>query len=227
MIKKVLISSMLLTSLAFFSTVNAYDEVDCSTDSVYTQNSCNQCFVGWEKAQDAYVWLLDDTWINSTSNDLIMYWEWQDMPFMLNLNEWSVQWKQEPSSDNFWEFTEDVKNLYDDEKLGYVLPFWEQVTRIQSKTWSAYQLVKNEVKQWENIWMVVFPIKAYTVMDDWEVSVDNEEHRECVLFKSAGAEKVIKETPVKKLPDTGPAQFLVLLLLAMVLAFWVLRFRKS
>ncbi len=229
MIKKIIISIAILASFTAFNKINAYEEIDCSKDSVFKQNSCNQCFVGWEKSEWGYIWLLDDNWINSTNNDMIMYWDGQDMPFMVNLSEWEVEWKQEPSSDKFWEFTEELKKLYNEEKLGYLLKAWQQVIRIKSKTGSAYQLVKNQAEAGKNIWMVIFPIKAYSIMEDWEVSVNNDEHRECVLFKSAWWKKVTKKTPAKtkKLPETGPAQFLVLLVLAMVLAFGVLRFRKS
>lgn len=42
-----LISLCLLANVATVSA--AYQTVDCSTDSIFGQNSCNQCFDGGEK----------------------------------------------------------------------------------------------------------------------------------------------------------------------------------
>jgi hypothetical protein len=48
MFKKAVMSSILLTSLFSSYIVNAdtYQEVSCSTDSVFGQNGCKQCFDG-------------------------------------------------------------------------------------------------------------------------------------------------------------------------------------
>jgi len=46
MFKKVLVSLLFVSSIASISSVSAYDAVDCSTDSVFTENACGQCFDG-------------------------------------------------------------------------------------------------------------------------------------------------------------------------------------
>jgi hypothetical protein len=44
MFKKILVTvSLLLVTTPSFA---AYDEVECSTDPVFSENSCNQCFLG-------------------------------------------------------------------------------------------------------------------------------------------------------------------------------------
>jgi hypothetical protein len=44
MFKKILVTvSLLVVATPSFA---AYDEVECSTDPVFSENSCNQCFLG-------------------------------------------------------------------------------------------------------------------------------------------------------------------------------------
>jgi len=50
-----------------------------------------------------------------------MYKEQQVMPEFINLNTSSVSWSQTPSSENFWEYTDDFNNLYSEDQFGYVL----------------------------------------------------------------------------------------------------------
>lgn len=227
MSKKLLVSSMVAVSLLGFNSVNAgYEEIECSTDSVFSEYSCSQCFNWGEKGQDSYIGLLEDLWKNNSWLDQLMYKELQSFPEMVNLNTSKVEWKQTPSAEGFWEYTEELNSLHDSDKAGYVLKAWKEVVWVKSKLGSAYHLAKNEAAKWENIWMIVFPITSYNIMKDWEVSSDSEVHKECVLIKSGNKKEVVKEKP-KTLPKTGPEQFLLLLVLAMVLAFGVLRFRKS
>ncbi len=205
-----------------------YKEIDCSSDPVFSEQSCHQCFVWWEKSEWEYIWFMEDTWINSTDYDQLMYEEQQKDPKMINLASSKVEWEQVPSKDNFWKLTDELKALHNAEKEGFFLKKWNSVRRIQMELWSAYKLKKNEAPVWENIWVVVFPIIAHNILDDGSITPESEEHHECVLFKSAKKDaKVAPKTPKKKLPKTGPAEFLILLILAMVLAFGVLRYRKS
>jgi hypothetical protein len=68
-------------------------------------------------------------------------------------------------------------------------------------------------------------------MVNWALGVDAKEHKECVLFKSAAASKVeTKVVPpkkeVKKLPETGPAETM-LVLFSFVLASIIFFRRKK
>jgi len=47
--KKVLLSSIVLLALVTSTASAEYKEVSCSTDSVFAENSCTQCFDGWTK----------------------------------------------------------------------------------------------------------------------------------------------------------------------------------
>ncbi len=228
MVKKVLVSSLIASMfLSSISFVNAwYEEIDCSTDPVFSEYSCNQCFDWWEKWQNSYIWNLDDVWKNFSTVDQVMYKELQSFPEMMNLNTSKVSWEQTPSSEWFWSYTEEFNALYDEDKAWYVLKAGNEVTWLKSKLGSAYHLARNEASKSSNIGLLVFSITSNNILEDGEISVDDWVHKECVLYKS-GDEKVVKKEKPKELPKTWPEQFFLLLILAMILAFAVLRFRKT
>lgn len=231
MLKKVAISSILLASLANVAYVNAdnYEEISCSTDAVFSENSCNQCFDGWSKSIDSTVGGLSDIWRNQTWVSTVMFEELQEMPVMKGLN--GAEWTEDKVSDKFWELTPEVKALMDQKQQGYVLAAWKEVNWIKSTEGSSYVLTKNDAPKWQNNWLLVYSIKVNPILESWEVSTEDSVHKECVLFKSWDAP--VSETPVtktekpKQLPKTWPEQFFLLLLLAMFLAFGILRFKKG
>jgi hypothetical protein len=52
--------------------------------------------------------------MNATDVIKILYKEEQIEPEMINLNSDNVVWSQMPSSDNFWEYTDEFNTLYSD-----------------------------------------------------------------------------------------------------------------
>jgi hypothetical protein len=114
--------------------------------------------------------------------------------------------------------------LYSSEFEWYVLPAWQEVTWLKSKLDAAYKLDRNEVANWWNIWLLVYSITTGNILEWWEVSTDFSEHNECVLFKSGDK---VTPTPPPTLPQTGPAEYFLLLILAMVLWFWIVKFKNS
>jgi hypothetical protein len=52
--------------------------------------------------------------MNVTDVKKILYKEEQVDPEMINLSSGNVQWIQTPSSDGFWEYTEEFNKLYSD-----------------------------------------------------------------------------------------------------------------
>jgi len=223
MFKKLLITvSLLAVATPSFA---GYTEVECSTDAVFSANSCNQCFTGWEKKEGANIGLLSDIWMNVTDVSKLLFKEEQLDPEMINLNTDNVSWTQSPDKDNFWTYTDEFNALYNDEYEGYVLPSGESVTWIKSALSSVFTLEKNTVNQGENIGLLVFPISTHNILEDGEITMDNEEHKECVLFKSAWAAEEKEEVVPKKLPQTGPAEYILLLILSMILWFGILKFK--
>ena len=220
--------SLLAVTTPVFS---AYEEIECTSDSVFSEYSCGQCFTWGDKKVWDNIWLLSDLWINNTPLKKVLYKEEQMDPEMINLNSSNTIWSQTPSSEWFWEFSEELEELYSEDEAWYILEWGQQVTWLKSALGFAYSLDKNTAEVWENIWLLVFPIATHNILEDWEITIDTETHNECVLFKSGEAS--LDETPVvvteepKKLPETGPAQFALLLLLALSLGFWILKFRTK
>lgn len=227
MLKKVVVSSILLASIVNISSVNADEvkEVACSTDSVFSEYSCNQCFDGGEKWQGSTVWSLADLWKNTTGVNQILYKELQLMPEMKSLN--GASWSEDKVQDSFWKFTDSLEGLFDKDASGYVLKAWDSVNWIESTEGSSYVLDKNSTERGTNIGLLVYSLSLSNILENWEVSTDQETHKECVLYKSGSTPIIPKNEKPKELPKTGPAQFFLLLLLAMFLAFWILRFKKS
>jgi len=222
MFKKLLV----IVSLLVIATPSyaAYEEIECSTDSVFSENSCNQCFNWGSKVQWNHLWLLSDLWMNVTDVAKILYKEEQIDPEMVNLDSSNVNWVQSPNADTFWEYTDEFNALYSDLEEGYLLPSGESVTWIKSALSSVYTLEKNTASEWSNIGLLVYPISTHNILEDGEITIDNSEHRECVLFKSwKASEEIIPEAP-KTLPQTWPTEIL-LLLVAMILGFWILKFK--
>lgn len=226
MFKKSLV--VLMLSSVATTMVSAYEEIDCKTDPIFESNSCIQCFNwGTKKAWD-YIWLLKDDWVNSSNNDRILYKEEQKMPNMVNLDTSSVIWTQTPWTDGFWEYSSSFDSLYSDLEEWYILKKWQTTTWLESKLGYAYQLDKNTAVENSNIGLLKYYISTHDILEDWTPSIDDNEHVECVLFKSAWESEptVVPEEP-KKLPDTGPAEYILLLVLAMLLGFAVLKVKSK
>ena len=221
MIFKKILAAAIVFSLGFGTTF-AYEEINCSSDPSFKANSCNQCFDGWNKDAWSNIGLLTDDWLNPTNIKLLLYKEAQEFPKMVNLNKKNVDIVATPSSENFWEYTDEFNALYSEREEWYVLPAGERVTWLKSKLGYAYNISKNTAAKGSNIAMLIFPITTHEILSDWDITVDGKEHRECVLFKSWQP-----KPSAKKLPPTGPEAYILLVILALILGFWVIKFRKK
>ena len=238
--KKIIIAFSII--MMNFYIVKAYNEIDCSTDAVFADNFCNQCFDWWTKDINEKITLLDDTWLNSSSSDRIMYKEEQDLPFILNLNKDNVYWEQNPViEDKFWKYTGDLEALYSEENTWYILPSGQSITWIKQDLWAYYSLSKNSLEKDKNIWLLVFPFNSHNIDENGEINVsDGDTHRECILYKSSWttAENNIKvdvEPKEEDLPKPEPkkmtkvetwAEHVILWFFAMLLAGAFLRRKK-
>lgn len=228
-----------LLSLCFFANVAlveaSYSEIDCSTDTIFTENSCNQCFDGWEKATWDNIGMMEDLWKNDSDTDRLIYKEEQEMPKMVNPASDKATWSQNPASDkDFWAFTPELEDIYSSWSDAYVLAPGKSLTWLKSNLWASYKLDSNKVEKGANVWLLVYPIVTHSVLEDGTASPESTTHKECVLFKSADANKVetpapkpveVKAPPAKVLPKTGPAENL-LVILALILTAWVVYYRR-
>lgn len=221
---KILLSILLAVSLVMPSF--AFDEIQCTTDPVFAANSCNQCFSGLNQSEWDTVGFLSDDWINNSPTDMILYKEIQEDPRFVNLSPDLSQWTQVPSSQGFWEYTSEFDNVYSEAEDGYVLEAGKKVTWIKSKLGYGYQLESNTAALDQNIGLLIFPITTHALLPDGTISEDSDVHNECVLFTSWNPSE---EAPVvvKRLPETGPAEFVMLGFLAMLLWFVFIKNRKE
>jgi len=74
--------------------------------------------------------------------------------------------------------------------------------------------------------MLVFPLTSHALLSDGTISEDSDVHNECVLFTSGAPDP---ETPIliKRLPETGPTQYILLALFAMMFSFVLVKSRKE
>jgi len=221
---KILLAALLAVTLIV--PTFAFEEIQCSSDEVFSAHSCNQCFKWEAQSQWDTVGYLSDEWVNTSPTDMIVYKEIQEDPRLVNLSPDQTQWFQLPSSQWFWEYTSEFDNIYSEAEDGYVLESGKKVTWIKSKLGYGYQLAENTAPAWENIGMLVFPLTSHALLSDGTISEDSDVHNECVLFTSGSPEP---ENPVviKRLPETGPAQFIMLAFFAMILSFVLVKARKE
>jgi hypothetical protein len=208
-------------------TVSAYEEIDCSTDAIFESNTCGQCFDWGTKTGWDYIGLLKDDWVNSSNSSRILYKEEQKMPNMVNLDTSSIVWSQTPWTDGFWEYSSDFDALYSEDEEWYILASGQRVTWLESKLGYAYKLDQNTAPENTNIGLLVYYISTHDILEDWTPSIDDNEHRECVLFKSAWESEPKEPEVPKKLPETGPTEYILLLILAMLLGFTILRVKNK
>jgi len=235
MLKKLLLLSVITLNLANIANWE-YTSVDCSSNAVFWENSCNQCFYWWELKVWDTLSFLDDVWNNETTNRKIMYKEEQKMPVLKPLN-WA-EFSKKPNDDTFWEYTSEFEALKDKEFDGYVLPAWQKVSWLKSSMWAAYKLDK-ESNNWDYAWILIYDIVSHDILESWEVNMDAKTHRECVAFKAwvwvaktpttpkaptAPEEPKPKQEEMTKV-KTGPEKYLIVLMLSFLLWIWIINRR--
>ncbi|MDD3302299.1 MAG: LPXTG cell wall anchor domain-containing protein [Candidatus Gracilibacteria bacterium] len=209
-----ILTGLFIFGLTLQSATAAYNEINCDTDSAFSDNKCNQCFDGGEKGQGEAFGLFSDIYANKTTNSKLLYKEEQTMPSIINLGGDKASWSYLPSQDDFWQYTPAFDALYSSGQEAYVIAPGKEVNWLTSKTGAALKLDVNTVEKGQNVGMLIFTATSHDLVND-EVAIDSTEHKECVLFKSGTPSTtktpiVVENTPVKKLPQTGPEHILLL-----------------
>jgi len=218
------LSIALILAYVTTSSYAAVETVTCDSSATYAANSCDQCFTGWAVSVWDNKGLLSDVWENDGTTDQILFKEEQDMPQIISLG--GSSWSEVTASDSidFWQYTNELEALYDEDNLGYKLESGQSVKWLESSLGSAYQLVSTNVANGWETGLLVYDI-AIHALDDGDLSLETETHRECVLYTSGDTPDtpVVPVTP--ELPQTGP-EHIVLALVALLLGFGFLKFRN-
>jgi len=205
-------------SLLVPTTFAAYREVSCSSNAVYNQYACHQCFDGGSVVDGDQLGFLSDIWVNDTNLSKILYQEEQVTPKMHSIG--GTVFTATKSAKDFWRPTKDLKDL--GAQWGYILPAGSRVTWIESTPGAVYQ-VSNTPAKWQHAGMLVYGITEHTIFANGDVSTENRVHNECVLFTSGAGtpppivpdpEPIPKEITV---PETGPGLWIVSVILAVLL----------
>lgn len=212
-------------SVSISSTYAAYPEVQCSTDEVFAQNACTQCFDGGSISTGDSLGLLTDELLNETSGDIIVYTEEQEMPEMVNLSS-QASWSQTPSAENFWEYTDAFNNLYSDDEKGYIVPADSKLVWLQSKLGYAYTLDTNSAPKGSNVGLLVYKLISHSMSADGDIAIEGDTHNECVLFAAGDTNPEPPREEPPELPETG-AEHVLLLILALILGFAFLKIRQK
>lgn len=212
-------ASLLVVSLLTAQTFAAeVTEVPVSSDSVFTENSCDQAFL---RSPNAVVGdnisNMSDIWENTGNVPQVLYKEEQVMPRIISLG--GANWREVKVSDtvNFWTYTSDLETIYSEEEQGYVLEAGQSVSWIESTLGSAYQLSDNTAPEGTNIGLVIYDTTIHNIVGGMP-EVDSTVHRECVLIKSGAPSDTPAPTPEEptELPQTG-AEHILLALIALLL----------
>ncbi len=225
--KKVILTGIILALSS--SVVNAweYKEVSCSSNPLFGQYECSQCFDGWSLEEGKNLGLLTDVWSNGTSSSMYMLKGENELDSAVKMYAQNgASWSYEPTQENFWEYTDALEQLPHDGGF-YTLAAWKSVDWIQSKLGYSIKLNKS-AEAGKEIWLLKYTINIHTDNN----GIPNEttiSHSECVLFKSAGktanTPATTKVSP-QKLPKTWPQEVL-LLLLSLILAGWLFYFSRK
>jgi hypothetical protein len=220
------LTTLLVVAYMTTSSYGAYEVVNCSSNTSFTANSCDQCFNGGAVVAGDNKGLLTDVWENNSDSAQIMFKEEQETPRIISLG--GASWTELTVSDSveFWQYTAELDAIYDENSLGYSLPAGGSVTWIESTLGSAYQLVSSSVNDGDNVGMIIYDTVTHDVDTNGTPTLDSDLHRECVLFTSGtpGEDPVIPESPT--LPETGP-EHILLVVVAMLLGFGFLTFKRK
>lgn len=214
-----------------------YKEVACSSDAIFGQNTCDQCFTGRSVKVGERLTGLSDNWTNSTSNVLIAVKDEQKTPNMVAFDSvWtptsadeSKMWKS--SAEIIW--TPNPSTNKDE----FQLISGQKVKLMETDLGAGFTLTSSTKKGGETIGLLRFPVTYYTMdMSTVTRSTTPTTHYECVKYTldaPASTSTSItpgtpatpadpkKPTPVtpKTEVETGPTETLVLIIAAFFIAF--------
>ncbi len=219
------------TSSTTSSVTNAgeYAEVACSSDAIFGQNTCDQCFTGRAVKVGERLSGLSDNWTNSTSNVLIAVKDEQKTPNMVSFD--SVWTPTSADESKMWKSSPEIVWIPGTSgKDEFQLTSGQKVKFIETDLGAGFTLTSSNKKNGETIGLLRFPVTYYTMdMSTVTRSTTPTTHYECVKYTldapATPTTPAEPKTPTPKNPEnptkveTGPTETLVLIIAAFFIAF--------
>ncbi len=209
------------------TSLGEYKTVECSSDKIFSSNSCNECFVGGTVKKGERLDGLYDNWTNTSKNMLIAYKDEQKNPTMIPVS--GSQWKSTPSDvTKLWKYSSDVTWIPSNGKDSYMLTAGQKIKFFESDMGAGYTLEKTNTKNGDTVGLLKFPVVYHALDASTAKEGDAQTHYECVKYTlnapvppKADLPPPPKKTPPKEVTEveTGPTETLLLIVAAFFIAF--------
>ena len=207
------------------TSINAgeYTEVACSSDPIFGQNSCGQCFVGRGVKVGERLTGLADNWKNTTSNYLIAVRDEQKTPNMVSYD--SVWTPSSSDESKMWKNSSAITWIPGTSgKDEFQLLPDQKVTFMETDLGAGFTLTSSQKKHGETVGLLRFPVVYYTMdMTTVTRSATAETHYECVKYTLDNPTTPTTPTTPPVVPktevETGPTETLILIIAAFFIAF--------
>lgn len=216
------------------SALGEYRAVNCSTSTVFSTNSCDQCFDGGAVKPGTRITGLFDNWTNASSNYLVAYKEEQKSPNMVKFG--NSTWTATPADDTkIWKYSSDVQWIGGSgttasgaTRSSFMVNPGSKVKFYEADLGAGYTFEKTDKKNGEMIGMLRFPVVAHIMDMTTATEAPATTHYECVAYKydapvaptGTGGATPTKPVPPKEATETqtGP-ETLLLIAAAFFIAF--------
>lgn len=208
------------------TSLGEYTSVSCDSNAVFSQNSCDQCFVGSAVKKGDKLTGLFDNWENTTSGILVSYRDEQKNPDMVSVG--GSTWTSTPDDQTaIWKYSSDVLWTPSNGRDSYMLTAGQKIKFFESDMGAGYTLASTAVNNGDVVGLLRFPL-VYRALDTNTANEgDAETHYECVTY-TLDAPAVTPTEPTPTQPSTpveatqtqtGPAETLLLIIAAFFIAF--------
>jgi hypothetical protein len=211
--------------------IGNYVEVACDKE-FFTANACNQCFDWGKKATAEKITGLTDSWTNPNTTEQVIYKDEQKMPEFVNLGWANTSWLTNPEDSSiFYKYSDEL--AWTDSatwsgKQEFLLEWSKTTPFLESDLGASYTLQSTDKVEWDAVWLLKFQIN-YHDTDATAKESEAKAHTECVAYY-AGTPAPVVAAPVTPQEvtqvKTGP-ESLVLILVALLLSFGLLKYRKK
>ncbi len=209
------------------TSLGEYKSVSCDSNTIFSQNSCNQCFVGSAVKKGEKLNGLFDNWENTTSGILVAYRDEQKNPEMVSLG--GSKWASTPADASaIWKYSSDVLWTPANGRDSYMLTAGQKIRFVESDMGAGYTLTETTAKHGDVIGLLKFPIVYRTLDTNTANEGASETHYECVSYTLDAPVVTPTEEPTPNKPttppeatqtETGPAETLLLIVAAFFIAF--------